>query len=29
MDFFFFFAGLLGTIAGILVIKKTSPNEHH
>ncbi len=29
MDFFFFFAGLLGTIAGLLAIKMTSPNEHH
>jgi hypothetical protein len=29
MDFFFFFAGLLSTIAGILAIKVTSPNGHH
>jgi len=28
MDFFFFFAGLAGTIAGLLVIKTTSPNQH-
>jgi len=28
MDFFFFFAGLIGTIAGLLVIKVTSPNQH-
>jgi len=28
MDFFFFFAGLIGTIAGLLVIKATSPNQH-
>jgi len=28
MDFFFFFAGLLCTIAGLLVIKVTSPNQH-
>jgi len=28
MDFFFFFAGLFGTIAGLLVIKTTSKNEH-
>ena len=29
MDFFFFFAGLIGTVAALLVIKKTSPNQHH
>jgi hypothetical protein len=29
MDFTFFFFGLLSTIAALLVIKKTSPNEHH
>lgn len=29
MDFFFFFAGLAGTIAGLIIIKKTSPNQHH
>lgn len=28
MDYFFFFAGLFCTIAALLVIKKTSPNEH-
>jgi len=28
MDYFFFFAGLFCTIAGLLAIKKTSPNEH-
>jgi len=28
MDFFFFFAGLVGTIAGLLIIKTTSPNQH-
>jgi hypothetical protein len=28
MDYFFFFAGLLGTIAGLLVIKTTSKNGH-
>jgi len=29
MDFTFFFAGLFSVIAGLLVIKKTTPNEHH
>jgi len=29
MDFFFFFAGLFGTVAGLIVIKKTTPNSHH
>lgn len=28
MDYFFFFAGLAGTIAALLIIKKTSPNQH-
>jgi hypothetical protein len=28
MDFFFFFAGLFCTIAALLVIKTTSPNQH-
>ncbi|MBI5520106.1 MAG: hypothetical protein HY916_08600 [Desulfovibrio sp.] len=28
MDFFFFFAGLFSTIAALVVIKKTSKNEH-
>jgi len=28
MDFTFFFAGLFATIAGLLVIKTTSKNEH-
>jgi len=28
MDYFFFFAGLLATIAGLLTIKVTSKNEH-
>ncbi|WP_143337346.1 hypothetical protein [Humidesulfovibrio mexicanus] len=28
MDFTFFFFGLLSTIAGLVVIKKTSKNEH-
>jgi len=28
MDFFFFFAGLICTIGALLVIKKTSPNQH-
>ena len=29
MDFTFFFFGLLSTIAALLVIKTTSPNDHH
>jgi hypothetical protein len=29
MDYFFFFFGLFGVIAALLVIKKTSPNEQH
>jgi hypothetical protein len=29
MDFFFFFFGLLSTIAGLIVIKKSTPNVHH
>jgi len=28
MDYFFFFAGLLATIAGLLTIKVTSKNQH-
>jgi len=28
MDFFFFFAGLFCTIAALVIIKKSSPNEH-
>jgi len=28
MDFFFFFFGLFGTIAGLLVIKTSTPNQH-
>jgi len=28
MDFFFFFAGLICTIGGLLVIKTTTPNQH-
>jgi len=29
MDFFLFFAGLFSVIAALLVIKTSSPNEHH
>jgi len=29
MDFTFFFIGLFSTIAGLLVIKTTTPNGHH